>query len=43
MASNIPAIPDYVDEQDYEYILASYLGNVRDDVDKREGSIIWDS
>lgn len=43
MATNIPAIPDYVDEQDYEYILASYLGNVRDDVDKREGSIIWDS
>lgn len=43
MAANIPAIPDYVDEQDYEFILASYLGNVRDDVDKREGSIIWDS
>ena len=43
MATNIPAIPDYVDEQDYEFILASYLGNVRDDVDKREGSIIWDS
>lgn len=43
MATNIPTIPDYVDEQDYEYILASYLGNVRDDVDKREGSIIWDS
>lgn len=43
MATNIPSIPDYVDEQDYEYILASYLGNVRDDVDKREGSIIWDS
>lgn len=43
MASNIPQVPDYVDEQDYEYILASYLGNVRDDVDKREGSIIWDA
>lgn len=43
MASNIPQVPDYVDEQDYEYILARYLGNVRDDVDKREGSIIWDS
>lgn len=43
MATNIPQIPDYVDEQDYEYILASYLGNVRDDVDKREGSVIWDS
>ena len=43
MATNIPAIPDYVDEQDYEFILASYLGNVRNDVDKREGSIIWDS
>lgn len=43
MASNIPEVPDYVDEQDYEYILASYLGNVRDDVDKREGSIIWDA
>lgn len=43
MASNIPSVPDYVDEQDYEYILARYLGNVRDDVDKREGSIIWDS
>jgi len=43
MATNIPSIPDYVDEQDYEFILASYLGNVRDDVDKREGSIIWDS
>lgn len=43
MAANIPSVPDYVDEQDYEYILASYLGNVRDDVDKREGSIIWDS
>lgn len=36
-------VPDYIDEQDYEYILNSYLGNVRDDVDKREGSIIWDS
>ena len=35
--------PDYVSEQDYEYILNSYLGNVRDDVDKREGSIIWDA
>ncbi len=43
MANNIPDVPDYVDEQDYEYILASYLGNVRDDVDKREGSIIWDA
>lgn len=43
MAANIPQVPDYVDEQDYEYILSSYLGNVRDDVDKREGSIIWDS
>lgn len=43
MASNIPEVPDYVDEQDYEYILARYLGNVRDDVDRREGSIIWDS
>lgn len=43
MASNIPQVPDYIDEQDYEYILARYLGNVRDDVDKREGSIIWDS
>ena len=43
MAGNIPEVPDYVDEQDYEYILARYLGNVRDDVDKREGSIIWDS
>ena len=43
MASNIPEVPDYVDEQDYEFILASYLGNVRDDVDKREGSIIWDA
>lgn len=43
MASNIPEVPDYIDEQDYEYILARYLGNVRDDVDKREGSIIWDS
>lgn len=43
MAGNIPQTPDYVDEQDYEYILARYLGNVRDDVDKREGSIIWDS
>ena len=43
MAVNIPQVPDYVDEQDYEYILARYLGNVRDDVDKREGSIIWDS
>lgn len=43
MATNIPQVPDYVDEQDYEYVLASYLGNVRDDVDKREGSIIWDS
>ena len=43
MATNIPQVPDYVDEQDYEYILSSYLGNVRDDVDKREGSIIWDS
>lgn len=43
MASNIPQVPDYVDEQDYEYILSSYLGNVRDDVDKREGSVIWDA
>lgn len=43
MAANIPKVPDYIDEQDYEYILARYLGNVRDDVDKREGSIIWDS
>lgn len=43
MSSNIPEVPDYIDEQDYEYILARYLGNVRDDVDKREGSIIWDS
>ena len=43
MRANIPQVPDYVDEQDYEYILSSYLGNVRDDVDKREGSIIWDS
>ena len=43
MAANIPSVPDYVDEQDYEYILSSYLGNVRDDVDKREGSIIWDA
>ena len=43
MATNIPQVPDYVDEQDYEYILARYLGNVRDDIDKREGSIIWDS
>lgn len=43
MSANIPQVPDYVDEQDYEYILSSYLGNVRDDVDKREGSIIWDS
>lgn len=43
MAANIPQVPDYIDEQDYEYILSSYLGNVRDDVDKREGSIIWDS
>ena len=43
MASNIPQVPDYVDEQDYEYILSSYLGNVRNDVDKREGSIIWDA
>lgn len=43
MVSNIPQTPDYIDEQDYEYILASYLGNVRNDVDKREGSIIWDS
>lgn len=43
MATNIPAVPDYVDEQEFEYILASYLGNVRDDVDKREGSIIWDA
>lgn len=43
MASNIPEVPDYIDEQDYEYILARYLGNVRNDVDKREGSIIWDS
>ncbi len=43
MANNIPEVPDYVDEQDYEYILARYLGNVRNDVDKREGSIIWDS
>lgn len=43
MANNIPSVPDYVDEQDYEYILSSYLGNVRDDVDKREGSIIWDA
>lgn len=43
MVANIPQVPDYIDEQDYEYILARYLGNVRDDVDKREGSIIWDS
>lgn len=43
MVSNLPQVPDYIDEQDYEYILARYLGNVRDDVDKREGSIIWDS
>lgn len=43
MVANIPEVPDYVDEQDYEYILNSYLANVRDDVDKREGSIIWDS
>lgn len=43
MATNIPQVPDYIDEQDYEYILARYLGNVRDDIDKREGSIIWDS
>lgn len=43
MATNIPQPPNYVDEQDYEYVLASYLGDVRDDVDKREGSIIWDS
>ena len=43
MVSNVPEVPDYIDEQDYEYILARYLGNVRDDVDKREGSVIWDS
>ena len=43
MVANIPQVPDYIDEQDYEYILARYLGNVRNDVDKREGSIIWDS
>lgn len=43
MATNIPNVPDYVNEEDYEHILARYLGNVRDDVDKREGSIIWDS
>lgn len=41
--ANYNDIPDYIDKQDYEYILASYLGNVRDDVDKREGSIIWDA
>lgn len=42
-ATNIPAVPDYVNEEDFEHIVARYLGNVRDDVDKREGSIVWDS
>ena len=43
MSSNIPIIPDYLEDTDYEVILANYLGNVRNDVDKREGSIIWDA
>lgn len=43
MALDLPNVPDYVDEQDYQYILARYLGNVRDDVDKRDGSVVWDS
>lgn len=43
MATNIPPIPQYTDEQDYGKILSNYLGNVRDDVDKREGSIIFDA
>lgn len=42
-ATNIPAVPDYVNEEDFEHIIARYLGNVRNDVDKREGSIVWDS
>lgn len=42
MASNI-TIPDYIQDTDYSSILTSFLGNVRSDVDKREGSIIWDA
>ena len=36
-------IPDYAQGTDYTSILTDYLGNVRDDVDKREGSLIWDA
>ena len=43
MSVNVPSIPDYMEDTDYEVILSNYLGNVRDDVDKREGSIIWDA
>ena len=35
--------PDYIQDTDYSKILSDYLGNVRNDVDKREGSIIWDA
>ena len=35
--------PDYTQDTDYSSILSNYLGNVRSDVDKREGSVIWDA